>query len=807
MIFIVLLITTSVTAIEVGETIDLIIPDISYFPEEQVRHQFTCRAVTDNAYWFVQDTTYIDLPDTSETYQIIWENLITSAELDSITAQFEGAGVDVYGTITNLFGHMPDTPNQDDRIWIAFSDVPDYYPNPQGPPSRLGSWVYVWPEDFDGNGITGNNHDLIYVNLGVYKNQQGGIWEVIRGSVHTWSVPTGLGQILRVAHNYLEERWLVRGIGMFSQFLCYGLTSTFNGNVGIEAAFDDFATAGGIELTSWCSGQKGSDFAENLGGELLWFLYLEQRIGPDLIRGIVQSELSGMPAIAYEIDPTIPDSVAVSTNIYPLYEDWLITNLVAHVAGDFAGGIYRYDRLDEVGYEFTIMDSPASFLGEFYSYPIPTWIAPLGYGISAQVFAAQYASFDGDYSSGTDRTVHFNGMYNQNDGSGSNLDASWIAYRIVLSDDSILNSVDSLEFSPLFNGTFQLDGSRTFLLLTNNNPGGTAQLRYALSQDTSPRSLYLTTLQNGMNQQYLQVYTSLLTDESRLPYGFDWVGPKLEISHLDEEGAPDSTATEEMIPLSSTIWTGRAYAWEAGSYSLVCSGFDSLGLSHRDSLLFAVGYGGTGKLQLDIGTARLDVPEAGLPAGSMASLSEMDSQWGGVSSEATSVTHIPLVTGLDAGPVSVSPVEGILSFASEDPALTILHFDEGQWVAMESYILAGRTCTIIRNGGIYALGEGSGTTSPEIPGEFVQYGGSPNPFISNTSVNFSIPEHGAVELRIYDLSGRLVDRMMTGMLDPGMHSIHWSGEDRSGGPVPSGIYLCVLESMGQITGFKITRME
>ena len=799
--------TEPVHALELGDTVNLLVPDISYFPDSLQTRQFTCRAVTEHACWLVQDTTFIDLADTSMSYQVIWGGLMTQNELDSISAQFEGAGVGIYSTVTSVFGEMPVTGNPDDRIWVAFADIRDYYPNPGGPPSRLRNWVYTWPEDYDGESLTGNNHDLFYVNLAPYKNMPGATWANIRRQVHAWSVATGLGQVLRVANNPREELWVTRGLGIYAQFLCYGLTSAFNGRVGIEGLLDHFATAGGIELVSWCSGQRANDFGENLGGEFLWFQYLEQRAGTGVITSIARSDESGMLGIAHAIDPSISDETAIATVIYPLYEDWLITNLIAHISGDFSGGIYRYDFLDGTGYTFTIINSPASFLGEFNFYPFPTWIGPRGHGISAQEFAAQYASFDGDYHSGGNDTVWFNGMFNQNNGSGPNLDGNWIAYRVSLADDSTLQSLDSLQFDALFNGTIQLEGFRTFVILTNNNPRGTAQLRYTLSQDTGPKSLYLVALQNGMNQQYLQAFSTLFREDRQIPYGFDWVGPRLEVSHLDDAGKPDSTAIVKMSPLVGTIWTGQVYAWETGNYMLACTGWDSLGISHRDSMEFAVGYGGTRPLILEVGKARLDIPAGSIAPGRFVSMSEAR-QPGLATGELPdwSVQSAGL-NELLAGPVAVPAVNGTISFASGCSGSSVFRLEGDAWERVESYFQAGRTCSHITEGGIYLLGTGPGVSSPSVPSELVILGACPNPFSDQASLSFSIPGAGSASVDIYDISGRLVARLQSEDLSPGTACLVWDGHGRSGESVPPGVYFLRLEALGQSATTRMVRIR
>ncbi|MCK5785183.1 MAG: T9SS type A sorting domain-containing protein [Candidatus Sabulitectum sp.] len=797
-----------VFALDVGETVDLQVPDNSYFPDTLRIRQFTCRAVTENAYFLVQDTSYIDLPDSSAIFQIIWDNLVGQAEMDSISSQFDGAGVDVYGSVTSLFGAVPQTVNDDDRIWVVFADIPDYYPVPGAPMFvRLQSLVCTWPEDFDGDFNTGNNHDAIYVNLGAYKNLPGEPWQLIRGSLHTWSVATGFGQFLRIANNRYEDRWVIRGLGLFAQFMCYGLTSEYNGRLGLRAYIRDFSRGGGIELSSWCSGQTGRDFGVNQGGEFLWFKYIEQRFGADVISEIVISPKAGMTGIANSIDPSVPDSIAEETTIYPLYEDWLITNLVAHIAGGYAGGIYRYNFLDGTEYTFTMINSPASFMGEFSTYPIGTWIANPYYGISAQTFAAQYADFQGDYSLTGDTTVYFNGMFNQNTGSGSNLNGRWTVYKIVLFDDSTLHSVDSLEFNEFYNGTFSLEGFRTCLVLTNNNPGGTARIRYVLSQDTAPKSLFLAALQNGINLHYLQVYTSLLREETQTPYGFDWAGPELELSKLNSDGSADSTAIIPMDFLSGTLWTGQAQAWIAGNYNLVCSGFDSLGVPHRDSLLLAVGYGGAGKLLLDIQTARLEIDAGILPQGAMASLVESNALGVSISSDLPLSSTGVFLSGFKTTPVALSFHQGLISFPAETAEGAIFRLDGEHWQKLNSYFLSGRMYSTVVGEGIYVFGDSPGLFSPEISTVPVFQGSSPNPFNSLVSFRFSIPQSGNVSLVVYDLSGRLVNTLASEQMLPGQHTVFWSGTNDSGIQIPSGVYFARLTATGFSETVKLVRVR
>ncbi len=77
-------------------------------------------------------------------------------------------------------------------------------------------------------------------------------------------------------------------------------------------------------------------------------------------------------------------------------------------------------------------------------------------------------------------------------------------------------------------------------------------------------------------------------------------------------------------------------------------------------------------------------------------------------------------------------------------------------------------------------------------------GGVPNPFNPATDIKFSLPKDSAVRLEIYDLSGRLVRSLHSGVLRAGLHSVHWSGSDNQGQVVASGKFFARLLVDGQV---------
>jgi outer membrane protein assembly factor BamB len=70
---------------------------------------------------------------------------------------------------------------------------------------------------------------------------------------------------------------------------------------------------------------------------------------------------------------------------------------------------------------------------------------------------------------------------------------------------------------------------------------------------------------------------------------------------------------------------------------------------------------------------------------------------------------------------------------------------------------------------------------------------SPNPFSSNLSITYNVPEPALVELSVYDISGRLVENLVSGSLLVGDNNSVWNPN-----PVlPNGCYLIVLDVCGK----------
>jgi len=79
----------------------------------------------------------------------------------------------------------------------------------------------------------------------------------------------------------------------------------------------------------------------------------------------------------------------------------------------------------------------------------------------------------------------------------------------------------------------------------------------------------------------------------------------------------------------------------------------------------------------------------------------------------------------------------------------------------------------------------------------------PNPFQTQTTLNFGIPSPAAVKLGIFNVTGRRVATVIERDLPAGWRSATWDGRDSSGRPVASGTYFARLESAGRVEIRKI----
>mgnify|MGYP000150283528 FL=1 len=76
-----------------------------------------------------------------------------------------------------------------------------------------------------------------------------------------------------------------------------------------------------------------------------------------------------------------------------------------------------------------------------------------------------------------------------------------------------------------------------------------------------------------------------------------------------------------------------------------------------------------------------------------------------------------------------------------------------------------------------------------IPQTFVLYPSFPNPFNPITTIKFSVETFHAMSLRIFDITGRVVETLINGEIPVGNHEITWNASRQ-----PSGVYIVQLSN-------------
>ncbi|MCR4437668.1 MAG: SdrD B-like domain-containing protein [bacterium] len=87
-------------------------------------------------------------------------------------------------------------------------------------------------------------------------------------------------------------------------------------------------------------------------------------------------------------------------------------------------------------------------------------------------------------------------------------------------------------------------------------------------------------------------------------------------------------------------------------------------------------------------------------------------------------------------------------------------------------------------------------TVPRVPERFELEQNFPNPFNPETKIGFRVPAEGRVQVKVYNLMGRLVRTLVDGAMTSGRHEVLWDGTDDYGVVMPTGTYLCVMEAEG-----------
>jgi hypothetical protein len=81
---------------------------------------------------------------------------------------------------------------------------------------------------------------------------------------------------------------------------------------------------------------------------------------------------------------------------------------------------------------------------------------------------------------------------------------------------------------------------------------------------------------------------------------------------------------------------------------------------------------------------------------------------------------------------------------------------------------------------------------------------TPNPFNPATTIRYALPRDVDVNLRIFDLRGRLVRTLVDGVQPAGEHTVLWDGRTAAGATAASGVYLYRLRAGDEVRQRRMT---
>lgn len=152
-----------------------------------------------------------------------------------------------------------------------------------------------------------------------------------------------------------------------------------------------------------------------------------------------------------------------------------------------------------------------------------------------------------------------------------------------------------------------------------------------------------------------------------------------------------------------------------------------------------------------------------------------------------------------SGSVEVCIVYDPLLLTGPETDVTLIHFDGTMWVDITSSVdtLANVVCGTTTSLSPFAVGVGDipdgvgDGTSPQ----FTLHQNIPNPFNPQTTIRYDVPTGGAaVNISVYDITGRLVRELVDERRAAGTWLVQWNGDDDGGARVASGVYFYRLRA-------------
>jgi flagellar hook assembly protein FlgD len=75
------------------------------------------------------------------------------------------------------------------------------------------------------------------------------------------------------------------------------------------------------------------------------------------------------------------------------------------------------------------------------------------------------------------------------------------------------------------------------------------------------------------------------------------------------------------------------------------------------------------------------------------------------------------------------------------------------------------------------------------------------------TIRYSVPYAVHVNLKVYDVSGRMVTKLVDGEVDPGLHTLRWEGKDDINRRCASGVYFVRFAAEDYVASKKMVLLK
>ena len=189
-------------------------------------------------------------------------------------------------------------------------------------------------------------------------------------------------------------------------------------------------------------------------------------------------------------------------------------------------------------------------------------------------------------------------------------------------------------------------------------------------------------------------------------------------------------------------------------------------------------------------------------AGSISSASDQDFFFMDVSTAGN--INISLSIGssadLDWFLYNSSMVEVARGYSTSNPEVGNYNAAVGHYFLMvDGYLSAVSSYTLTVNGGLansIVPAQKAMAVDADAPLIFFLGQNRPNPFRASTAIHFALARPGHVDLRLFDVNGRVVQTLVDQDLGAGKHDVQWRAETDRGARVPPGVYFYRLVTPG-----------